>query len=416
MTLKMVKNSLYFCMFLPFLVGCWEKTDQSKFIDEPQIKLIGTLEKVDQVVRQETFIQNNCGGTESVKKTLTGERSFQGIFEWGGDIEATAGGSIKIFGTGVDLGTKLATRLGYAYGTSETRSQSIEVSAAPGERMWYRIVHYETLDKGEVQVSYDGQSETVPFQFRRDFSLELDYSLDLGCDDTPHPTPTDLPPQTAIPTPQPTLAVDKEFTLDQYDVTFIYVPGGNFLMGSTETLIDEALTLCRQNQANCERDWFTDEIPQRLVFLEPFWIMETEVTNAQYSSFITAGGYTEKSFWSEEGWLWLLSQNVVQPAYWNDKLFSEDNQPVVGINWHEATAYANWLSGETNLIIRLPTEEEWEKAARGSAGLLFPWGNEWDGRRLNHQSDDNYSYSAPVGSYAMGMSPYGVLDMAGNVW
>lgn len=144
--------------------------------------------------------------------------------------------------------------------------------------------------------------------------------------------------------------------------------------------------------------------------------METEVTNAQYSSFITAGGYTEKSFWSEEGWLWLLSQNVVQPAYWNDKLFSEDNQPVVGINWHEATAYANWLSGETNLIIRLPTEEEWEKAARGSAGLIFPWGNEWDGQHLNYQSDDNHSYSAPVGSYSMGTSPYGVLDMAGNVW
>lgn len=109
MILNMVKNLLYFCMFFPVLVGCWEKTSSGNFIDDAQVKLIGTPKAIRQLVRQETFTQNNCGGTEPLKNTVTRERSIQGAFAWGGDIEATAGGSAKIFGTGVDLETKLAT-------------------------------------------------------------------------------------------------------------------------------------------------------------------------------------------------------------------------------------------------------------------------------------------------------------------
>lgn len=212
-------------------------------------------------------------------------------------------------------------------------------------------------------------------------------------------------------------------------MTFVYVTGGDFLMGSTEAQVDAAWALCKQYYGNCPRDVFTDELQQHSVSVEPFWIMQTEVTNAQYRAFIAANGYENETFWGTKGWQWLQANRyIVQLAYWEDEGFNGNEQPVVGVSWYEANAYVRWMAAETALDLRLPTEAQWEKAARGPAGLIFPWGNAWDGKQLNYCDknckydskdeaiDDGYAFTAPVDSYPGGASPYGAFNMAGNVW
>jgi len=206
-----------------------------------------------------------------------------------------------------------------------------------------------------------------------------------------------------------------------------YVPAGDFLMGSSDEQVDYAMELCGTYRDECSRDLFADEQPQHTVYLDGYWIMETEVTNAQYRRFMEAGGYTTEAHWSADGWAWRDSRT--EPGgCWDNENFNGDEQPVTCLSWYEAEAYANWLSAKSGLDFGLPTEAQWEKAARGTDGRNFPWGNEWDGYRLNdcdencsldqaHQVvDDRYEYASPVGSYPAGASPYGALDMAGNVW
>lgn len=249
-------------------------------------------------------------------------------------------------------------------------------------------------------------------------------------------TVTSQPTSTPTPqlTPTPTLGIGATRTVllsSGVNITFVYVPGGDFLMGSVEAQVDEAVLLCNRYYGDgddCQRNGYTDELEQHTVSVEPFWIMKTEVTNMHYRTFIASGSYDRQVFWSESGWQWRQeNQDINQPRFWDDVRFNSDEQPVVGISWYEATAFAKWLSEETELTIRLPTEAEWEKAARGLDGLTFPWGNEWDGKRANYCDkncdqiwkdetvDDGYAYTAPVDSYPNGASTYGALSMAGNV-
>ncbi len=177
---------------------------------------------------------------------------------------------------------------------------------------------------------------------------------------------------------------------------FHYVPQGAFMMGSA--------------------DGADDEQPVHEVAVDAFWMMQTEVTNAQYAAFIEAGGYRERNYWSDAGWDWRNTSDVTYPRYWYDSRFNDANQPVVGVGWYEAVAYTRWLSATTGLTIRLPTEAEWEWAARGDDGRIYPWGHEWLNDRANIDGTaDGYQYTAPVGSYPAGAGPYGALDMAGNV-
>ncbi len=137
---------------------------------------------------------------------------------------------------------------------------------------------------------------------------------------------------------------------------------------------------------------FGPEKPAHVVYLDAFWIDETEVTNAQYRSCVEAGA-------------------CGAPGLWDDAAFSDwtdDRQPVL-VSWSGAQTYCQWAGG------RLPTEAEWEKAARGTDGRLWPWGNSFvEGRANLKGEEDGYAFTAPVGMFPGGASPYGLLDMAGN--
>jgi formylglycine-generating enzyme required for sulfatase activity len=167
----------------------------------------------------------------------------------------------------------------------------------------------------------------------------------------------------------------------------VYVPGGSFDMGSVES----------DPYAN------PSEFPQHRVSLGGFWIDRTEVTNAHYQRCLDAGV-------------------CVESRYAHNPVYNGDDYPVVGITWQAAMDYCAWVGG------RLPSESEWEYAARGEGGVIYPWGDEFDGRWVNYcdsncqeawadpDIDDGYEEIAPVGTYLGGMSWVGALDMAGNVW
>jgi serine/threonine-protein kinase len=177
---------------------------------------------------------------------------------------------------------------------------------------------------------------------------------------------------------------------------------------------------------------FTDEKPRHSVCLDPFWIDRTEVTVAMFRQFVEATGYlssAERDGWGKpwrdgpKGKEWPR----VQGADWlhpgGPESSAQDDHPVVQVSWQDASAYCAWSGA------MLPTEAQWEFAARGTHGRRFPWGDSFDGMRLNSCDsqcpverwradvfDDGYPYTAPVGSYPEGASPFGALDMAGNVW
>jgi formylglycine-generating enzyme required for sulfatase activity len=137
--------------------------------------------------------------------------------------------------------------------------------------------------------------------------------------------------------------------------------------------------------------------PAQKVSVDSFFIAETEVTNQQYYDFIK-------------------DSNHKAPETWKDGDFPAGaaNEPVTRITWQDAVDYCEWLSTKTKTTVRLPTEAEWEMAARSSAGLKYPWGNDWDDRAVASEKKNGFVHA--VKSYPAGRSPSGAYDMAGNVW
>ncbi|MBN2548374.1 MAG: SUMF1/EgtB/PvdO family nonheme iron enzyme [Anaerolineales bacterium] len=173
---------------------------------------------------------------------------------------------------------------------------------------------------------------------------------------------------------------------------FVHVPAGRFLMGSTPEQVQRAIHEMGRGS------WLEPEQPQHTGELSEYWMGKYPVTNQQYQAFVQAAGRTPPKHW-EGGKI---------PS-------GKEQHPVVYVSWHDALAFCQWASQAAGQPIRLPTEAEWEKAARGTDGRTFPWGEALpDEKRCNF--NDNIKDTTPVGQHSpQGDSPYGCADMAGNV-
>jgi formylglycine-generating enzyme required for sulfatase activity len=189
-----------------------------------------------------------------------------------------------------------------------------------------------------------------------------------------------------------------------------------------------------------ETGWAMNYIPEgktETFDVPAFQIAKYPLTNDQFRLFVEAGGYTQDRWWTPDGlearrqgieWNWTGSKWEKQvtgtpwavPRYWQDSKWNQSDCPVVGVSWYEAIAYCAWLSEQTGELIRLPTEQEWQRAAQGDDGRDYPWGKQWDGSRCNNNVDGKgISKTTPVTQYEgknKGDSPFGAVDMAGNVW
>jgi formylglycine-generating enzyme required for sulfatase activity len=194
-----------------------------------------------------------------------------------------------------------------------------------------------------------------------------------------------------------------------FEPQMVSVPAGAFLMGTPASELDELTKL------GANRDWIQNELPQHEVTLPAYTIGRYPVTNAEFARFIEDGGYQNSDYWTEAGWKQKESDGWRQPRYWEDEQWNAPSQPVVGVSWYEALAYCNWLAAKTGRPYRLPSEAEWEKAARGNDGRRYPWGNTWDPKNCNNK-ESGPGRTTPVSSYPDGDSPYGAGDMVGQVW
>ena len=205
-----------------------------------------------------------------------------------------------------------------------------------------------------------------------------------------------------------------------YTGDMITIPAGPFQMGNNG----------HEGYSN------SNELPQHQVQLSEYQIGKYEVTRGEYRRFMTAGGYQNPAYWSADGWAWRGASNRTQPDYWVPQqnwgsppgTFTQtDAYPVVGVTYYEAEAFCNWATASSccgGAPFHLPTEAQWEKAARWdvatSTPRTYPWGDLWDVSRCNNYYDTLFPryQTAPVGSYInpSGASPYGCKDMAGNVW
>jgi formylglycine-generating enzyme required for sulfatase activity len=155
-----------------------------------------------------------------------------------------------------------------------------------------------------------------------------------------------------------------------------------------------------------------NEEPQRELWLSGFELDVLPVTCADFQAFLDAGGYSEPSHWSTEGWAARTEEGWERPRFWGEAEWAHvtgPTQPVVGVSFHEAEAYARFVGK------RLPTEAEWEKAARGTDGRVFPWGDDWEEGRCSFRGG-NKRAAPPVGQFPEGVSVFGVWEMCGGVW
>jgi serine/threonine-protein kinase len=228
------------------------------------------------------------------------------------------------------------------------------------------------------------------------------------------PEPTVAP--TAQPSPTPTVTAEPPQLGDVRAAPRggvvaeeVFVPAGSFVMGSDAGAANEQ--------------------PSHDVTLDAFWLDRTEVTNAQFAAFVADTGYVTAAeragggnTATASGPTFTAGADWRHPLGPDSSLDGRDEHPVVLVTWHDAAAFCAWAGG------RLPSEAEWEYAARGAAGLVYPWGNEFDGPRLNtcdHSCplpqadtsfDDSFNFTAPAGSFRDGASWVGILDMSGNAW
>lgn len=223
-----------------------------------------------------------------------------------------------------------------------------------------------------------------------------------GAADTGTSTSTTIPTATMMFTPTvtftPTLGVGDSLIRPEDGMVMMYVPQGPFTMGIAA---DEAMTECIKFREECDLSWFADQGPPHLVDLNAYWMDQTEVTNAMYALCVNAGVCSPPR---QNG------SNRVEDYYENEQYA---DYPVVFITWKQADAYCEWAGA------RLPTEAEWEKAARGADGRLYPWGNSAPACSLTNFNpfieDTCKDDTSAVRDYPGGQSPYQIFNLAGNV-
>lgn len=228
-------------------------------------------------------------------------------------------------------------------------------------------------------------------------------------------TPTRLATTSALP-PTPVVTETKPVRRASVDgMEMVYVPAGEFIRGASSGDISTLLRMCPK----CPNDSLVDAQPQRIIYLDAFWIDKTEVTNEQFAKFVADSGYrTTAETTDDHSYVHDLNTHkfVKAPdADWshpqgkNSNILNKDKHPVTQISWLDASAYCNWAGR------RLPTEAEWEKASRGEDGQMFPWGDSLPNSGL--LNFDYFSNGAvETGMYLEGASPYGALEMSGNLW
>jgi len=188
-------------------------------------------------------------------------------------------------------------------------------------------------------------------------------------------------------TPLPTLTPDPNIFIDEMGVPMSLVPAGVFTMGSDA---DTALAECQKYRTDCERGWFLNEEPPHQVYLDAYYMDIYEVTNLLYKDCVGANGCT-------------LPKST---KLYNDSEYK--NYPVGFVDWKQADTYCKWRNAS------LPTEAQWEKAARGTDGRTYPWGEGISCDQATYSGCK--SFTTEVGSYESGKSPYGIYNMADNVW
>ncbi|MGC9393856.1 MAG: SUMF1/EgtB/PvdO family nonheme iron enzyme [Anaerolineae bacterium] len=239
------------------------------------------------------------------------------------------------------------------------------------------------------------------------FNVQTGHAQPQPQSEAPTPIPQDAvqPEQDLTPMSEAPHADDASST-QVLDVELAYIPAGDFVMGSDP------------RQSEFVQD---EELPEHTLALSEYYLARTPVTNGQYLTFVQAREYHRPEHWPSDG-------------------FPEDqaDHPVINVTWYDAMAYCAWLTERVSVekylvkvwhvrqwetieidgeawIFQLPSEAEWEKGARGTDGRLYPWGNLWDAQRCNTK-DSRSTGTTPVDAYPLGASPYGVLDVAGNVW
>ncbi len=219
----------------------------------------------------------------------------------------------------------------------------------------------------------------------------------------------------------PRFQADAGYLPNEPMLGFVEVPGGPFLMGTREEDIPALM-----ERYGGERNWYEREAPQHSVELPTYYIARYPVTQTQYWAFVQAAGHQVPAsylgFDTDRFYEW---QDGEPPAHLL-------NHPVVLVSWHDARAYCAWLTEQLRAwkdlpgslsrllrregwVVRLPTEAEWEKAARGGDGRVFPWGDEPDSNRINYR-ETNIGGTSTVGCFPGGVSPFGLLDASGNVF
>jgi formylglycine-generating enzyme required for sulfatase activity len=376
-----------------------------------------------------------------------GEQGY--VYPWGDEFDCSCGNSddeIRVNGyvvpggEGCDGYERTAPVGSFPAGASWCGALDLAGNAWEWVADWYDGDYYELSPthnplgpkEGDGKVLRGGSWIRDPEGVRgarRSWDRPVDRYYDTGfrCAREAIPTTPETPTEQSMqapaetPTRAPTPSPGDTWIRPVDQMVMVYVPAGEFEMGSDDQDVDQALQLCNEYRDDCQRGWFENEQPLHAVALNAFWIDRTEVTNAQFATFLNERGNQE-----EGGATWLRLKGLDCLVEQVDGEFRSKSgyadHPVIEVTWYGAAAYCEWAGA------RLPTEAEWEYAARGPENRLFPWGNDFDGTKVNYCDanceqdwadeavDDGYGLTAPVGSFPTGASWCGALGLAGNVW